>query len=127
MCASNWACRAGTRADEGAGPMPGNQFLCKSYFSLVICTETGHMESSGILDEIQRLPVLLSFIQGIVDEMGGFDSFWGVRGNCAIRSNYTRTIFSCRKGWLYTYLAFSRRKSRTTFPCLPNLQNSFPV
>jgi predicted AAA+ superfamily ATPase len=35
----------------------------------------GQMEGGGILDEIQRLPALLSYIQGIVDKVGGQGRF----------------------------------------------------
>ena len=35
----------------------------------------GQMEGGGILDEVQRLPSLLSYIQGIVDKAGGSGRF----------------------------------------------------
>ncbi|MDP2864002.1 MAG: AAA family ATPase [Desulfobacterales bacterium] len=35
----------------------------------------GRMEGGGILDEVQRLPILLSYVQGMVDKGGGRGRF----------------------------------------------------
>jgi hypothetical protein len=71
---------------SGKTTLAGMTFPNKPYFSLEdtdvrIAAEAdprgflGRMKEGGILDDVQRLPVLLSYIQGIVDKGGGRGRF----------------------------------------------------